>query len=477
MSILDNLISLISPSAALRREQSRKAIEMLRGYDAARRSSRNANWLAGSGDANTEIAVALVTLRDRARDLNRNNAYAAKAVSVITDNVVGIGIRASSKSKTLSALWGKWAETTACDAQGMSDFYAIQSQVMRAVAVSGEAIVLKRIISGKLALLVLESDYLDTDKDLFTSNGNRIIQGVEVNEYGRPVAYWLYNAHPGSNNVPSRLLVSERHDAADVLHIFVKDRPGQVRGVPLGAQAFMNLRDYDDYEDAELMRKKIAACFSVFITDSGELQSIGGSPEYDEIPSRVAPGIIERLPMGKSVEFASPPPAEGFSEYSRAVLTKISAAFGVTYEQLTNDLSKVNFSSGRMGLNEFMLMVYRYQWQLIVPQLCVPVWKWFVDFNVQFGGVRASEANMHATWTPPRRLMIDPAKEIAATENAIRSGLTTLSEALRELGYNPEEIFNELQSDQAKIDSLGLVLTSDARYFRQGGAQPQSQTA
>lgn len=479
MSLLDRVISYISPSLAFRREQARAATNVLqlqRGFDAARRSSRTSNWLAGGGDANTEIAVSLETLRNRARDINRNNAYAARAVNVIVDNVVGIGIQASIKSKRLASVWKDWAETTECDASGKSDFYAIQSAVMRTVAISGEALVLRRIVNGRLRLQVLEPDYLDSTQDHFfnTSAGIQTVQGVELDGYGKPVAYWLYNEHPGAWNRATKLLKSERHAASEVLHIFLKERPGQVRGVPFGVQAFMNLRDYDEYQDAELMRKKIAACFSVFITDAGEMQSLtSAGAEYDDIPSRVSPGMIERLPMGKSVEFASPPPADGFAEYSRAMLTKIAAAFGVTYEQLTSDLSQVNFSSGRMGLNEFLLQVYKYQWQLIVPQLCTPVWRWFVDFQRDLAGLKVAESGNFVTWTPPKRLMIDPSKETQATENAIRAGLTSLSEALREQGYNPDDVFNELKSDQDKLDSLGLTVTSDPRFFRQGGAQPQ----
>jgi capsid protein len=94
-SVWERMISFISPSTAFRRMQSRYAIETFAGersYFGAAKGRRTANWLAPSSSAVTEIQSALTFLRNRSRDLTRNNAYAKKAVTEIANNIVGTGI-------------------------------------------------------------------------------------------------------------------------------------------------------------------------------------------------------------------------------------------------------------------------------------------------------------------------------------------------------------------------------------------------
>ena len=59
--------------------------------------------------------------------------------------------------------------------------------------------------------------------------------------------------------------ISKPIPAESVLHVYKKDRPGQVRGVTWLAPVILKLRDLDEYEDAELVRKKIEACFAAFV--------------------------------------------------------------------------------------------------------------------------------------------------------------------------------------------------------------------
>jgi lambda family phage portal protein len=303
---------------------------------------------------------------------------------------------------------------------------------------------------------VLEPDFLDSTRDGPTASGGYILQGVEFDALGRRRGYWLYREHPGSRTVRA-VSGSTFVPEEDIAHIYRVDRPGQSRGVPWGAAAIVKLRDLADYEDAQLLRQKLAACFTAFVT-TPEISASGAS----EISERLEPGAIEVLPPGKSVEFASPPGAEGYGEYTANVLRAIAAAFGVTYEALTGNLSSVNFSSGRMGWIEFHRNVEAWQWQMLVPQLCDKVWGWFNAASGLVGGPTAA-----ATWTPPRREMIDPAKELNAMVTSSRSGLVSISENIRRLGYDPETVLTELANDFKLLDKLDLKLDIDPRKDKQ----------
>ena len=78
----DHAIATVAPRMAARRVMARQAFETLtRGYDGAARGRRTEGWRAPGSSADTEIGMAGALLRDRMRDLVRNNPHAAKALA------------------------------------------------------------------------------------------------------------------------------------------------------------------------------------------------------------------------------------------------------------------------------------------------------------------------------------------------------------------------------------------------------------
>ena len=469
MSIFDKIIEAVSPEYAFKRERFRTALEVIRQYDAASRGRRTKGWRAWDGGQNNEIAQALPALRARSRDLVKNNPFAKRAIQIISSNTVGSGIRPAPEienkpaiERRLKEYWRQWSETTECDYEGQNTFYGLQEMCMRSIAEAGEVLIRRRRTPKNeipFQLQVLEPEFIDSSKNYQPlSGGFYIMYGVEFNAAGKRVAYHLYDRHPKeffeaqSNRVP----------AEDILHIYNVERPGQVRGVPFGVSAMLRLKDFDDYEAAQLVRQKIAACFSVFVQDTGADALVNGAGKEDtERLGKVEPGIIEYLPPGKSVQFATPPPAEGYGEYSTKILQAIAAGYGVTYEALTGDLSNVNFSSARMGWLEFQRLVERYQKNMLIPMMCDPVWNWFME-AAQLRGIVTRPYT--ARWTPPRREMIDPAKEVKGMSEAVRNGFQSWSETVRQLGHDPEDVMEELVSDLKSFDENGFMLACDPRY-------------
>lgn len=487
MSFIDKFIGVFSPKAEFERAKFRTAAKILnehfgeRKYDGASRGRRTANWQASGTSANTEISGALGTLRARSRDLVRNNTYARQAVyRLIPNNVVGTGIRPAPfldkrSEKRIKKAWRDWAEKTTCDFDGQSTFYGLQRLVMRSVAESGEAIVRKRRIAADLPiqLQVCEGDHLDTMKTYDRIEGGGYIeQGIEFDRNGRKVAYWIYDVHPGENSIRSEL-VSRRIPASEVLHIFYKERPGQNRGVPWLVASMMKAKDIDEFEQAEIVRQKIAACFAAFVTDTGGDGLNGMSKQEVEQAERIEPGMIEYLPAGKQVHFANPNAKEGYEEFMRQSTRAVASGIGVTYEGMTGDLSNVNFSSGRMGWLEFQRTVNDWQ-DMIVNQLCEGVWAWFNEGLLMTGRIREE---IDADWTKPRREMIDPVKETKAEVAKVKAGMKSWSEMVREQGGDPDDVLEELSADMKKIEAAGLVLDVDGRnsYTQMGEGEKTSE--
>lgn len=465
MNILDKTISFISPKAGLKRAQHRAAMNLIRrGYEGARRDRRTEGWRVAADEDQANLSE-LSLLKARSRDLFRNNPYAFRAHNAVAHNTTGTGILPAINDDRVKRIWKEWAEDTRCDFDGHFDFYGLQNLAMKTMSVHGECLVLRIRTRGTnrvpLELKVISTRYLDASRDVDeTPSGGYISGGIEYGADGKRKGYWIHKKDPQL----SHFLDSQFWKVDDVIHLFQIDEPGQNRGVPFGTPSLMALRDFDDYADAQLMRQKIAACFSVFVTKS-DADGFGDIAAEEERLEKVEPGIIEHLEPGKQVTFAAPPPAEGYGEYSRNILTGTASGFGITYEAMTGDLSNVNFSSGRLGWLEMHRMVESWQWFIIIPKLCKRVWEWFTDAAVLAGRLPASAA-VPVEWTAPRRQMIDPVKETRGLVEQVRAGFISWQEAVRQMGYTPEEILEEMKQSAMMFDDAGLKPTSDPRYGR-----------
>lgn len=467
MNWIDKTIGYINPKAGAERARYRLAQKLIseqeRKYNAAASGRRTDSWTASGSSQNAENELALERLRNRSRDLSRNNPYARRAVKAIATNTIGAGIRPkvveefASMAERFNKMWNDWGETTECDYDGVHNYYGLQRLAMRTIAESGEALVLRRN-SGKygLQLQVVEGDFIDHSRNQTLANGGYIIQGVEFNQKGKRVAYWMFDQHPGDTY---RIMPTSHRVSSDTLtHIYFVERPGQARGIPFGTSSMMRMYDFDEYEDAQLIRQKVAACFAAFVQNPD-----GGMPSKGEEIERaghIEPGIIEYLKPGQTVTFGSPPAAEGYDIYSRTMLRSIASGYDVTYEVMTGDLSNVNFSSGRMGWIEFHRSVQEWQDQMMIPMFCGPTMDWLLKVALIGGHLNSP---IRVSWTPPRREMIDPTKEINAMMEAVRNGFKSWPEAVREMGYDPEEILSEIQSTNKKWDSMGIMLDCDGR--------------
>lgn len=492
MSILEKIIASVSPEAGLRRAVAKAKLNLLSGsvrsYDAAKTGSRTDGWTSVSGSsANSEIAPQLPRIRERSRDLVRNNPYAAKAVNVLVNNIVGAGIVPEAKSGTdrqqsaTEDAWNDWAEVA--DADGMLDFYGIQALVMRTVVESGECLVRFRArrLSDGLAvpfqLQVLEPEFIDTGRQ-GTSSSGYTIDGIEFDNLGRRTAYWLFNRHPGDNRAMMVTgITSSRVPAEDVLHIFDKIRPGQDRGVPWFAPTILRMWDLATYDEAELMRKRVEACIAAFVEQEagGDIRPLGkiangtntdgtsGTTRRESFE----PGMIEYMRPGESVEFNNPQGTGGYAEYMGVQLHAIAAGIGVTYEQMTGDLSGVNYSSYRAGHLEIRSSMERHRWQMMINQFCAPVWRRFMTVGFAAGVLR--QPNVRAEWVAPPWPSIDPEKDANAALLEMRVGGITLRDYLTSKGKDFNDWLAETIATNKALDDAGIVLDSDPRNRARNG--------
>ena len=453
-NLFDKAIEFVAPKIAKRRLQQRVLIEHIentmgvRKYDGAARGRNTSDWQSNSASSNVEVQRDIITLRDRSRELARNNPYIKNWLRVMPNNIVGTGIMPnpivigrSGSAKKVKDIWKLWAENIKCDYDQRMNFYGLQHLVLRAVAESGECLIIRRRATSNydvpVRLQVLEGDFINNGIFTMTNDyGGVTWYGVAFNKQGERVGYHLWDRHPGEFASKSIFV-----DAKDVIHVYNVERPGQIRGVPESHAVMVGVKDLGDYEYAERQRAKVASCMVGAITQDETVGNDDLASSFDTME----PATFHRLKKGESVTFNSVPTSSGYPEYVKNNLRGIAAGVGATYEAVTGDLSNVNFSSGRMGWLEFQRNIQHWQDNVMIPA-CNTIWDWFME-AAQVAALLPINSKVKASWTPPRREMIDPVKETKALTDAVRSGFKTWHQAIREVGDNPEEVFEEMKME------------------------------
>jgi len=457
-NLIDRAILAVSPVRAARRLAARAKAQTLMNYDAASRGRRTYGWKAPGTDADTAAGRSRTRLRNLSRDMIRNRSLAARGQAVVTGNVVGTGIMPSVRAETPEAAQEAMEVirdhllTPALDAYGVEALPGLQRQVMNAVFSDGEVLMRRRMrdlryepdLRLPFQVQVMEADYLD---ESITSYGqNEVVEGIEYGPTGRAVAYHLYDMHPGDGlHLKGKRFTSTRVPAQQILHIRRIDRPGQMRGVPWLAPVMMTIGELSDYQESQILKQKIGSLLAFFVEAGDEGQIHNGS-KLEE----VAPGAIVGLSPGQKVTPSAPPKVDEYPEFMREGVRVIATGLGLTYESF-GDLTGVNFSSGRMGRMEMDRFIQVWQQQLIIGQMCSGIARWTLE------SWRLVQMSQHLPpppkgldWTPPRRPLIDPSKEIGAAIDEIDAGLTSRQRKQREMGYDPDVIARERAEDAAR---------------------------
>lgn len=464
-------------------------------YDGATFGRRAAGWRRTQRDANGELTPAVMAaLRGIARDLVRNNPFAARGVATIANNMVGTGItfqvyRDGKIDDALNKKARAHFDTKACDSGGRHDLYGLQLQAARTIVESGAVVMRRRWRRSSdglplpVQLQVLEPDYIDPSKHGPLASapgvtGGFVVNGIQFSPIGAREGYWLYSGHPGAGRTSS--LGSTLIPAADVAHVFRADRPEMEHGATWLAPIVLRMKDFADFEDATLTRQKLANAFVGVVTgedDGGAIPGIqtedGEAVDDREPLDYIEPGTFQYARPGEEVTFSNPPATEGYADYTKVSLRAVAAGLGTPYEALTGDLSNVNFSSGRMGWLEYQRSLATWQWTMFIPQFCGAVGQWMVDALAMTG---EDVTGVTVRWTPPGREMINPSDEVKASRDAIRAGGKTLSQWARERGEDPDTFLAEAKADFEKLDELGLIFDSDPRRVTAVG-NPAEQTA
>ncbi len=464
--LLDRLVGYFSPTQGLRRLAARE--QLSRAYEGASRLDGWRPKRAGASAVADHQADAR-EIRHRARALHQNVPYITNAVNAVVAARVGTGIVPVWADEAIARHWSLWVRHA--DFDGLLNFYGLQAKASRTCDLDGSVLIRKHVRKlgaiVPLQLQLLEIDFLDQLRNEVMASGNEIISGIEFNRRGQRVAYWLFERHPGDAGLwnRGRSGISMRVPADEIIHLFNPSRPGQQDGISRLAAVIPRVRDLQTYMDAELQRKQLETRLGVLAVQEdlaggttpslpGELNAAGGSGVQDL--GELAGGGIVALPPGMSNPvFVEPKAVPGYVEYVKQGWKEVAAGYGCPYELMTGDMTEVNFSSSRVRTNQFRREIEMEQWGWFVPMLCGPIADWWLSALSLVAQVPAQKAAID--WTTPKWASPNPVQDVASDLSAIKGGLQSISEVIRQRGYDPELVFTELEKDFKRLDSMGIL--------------------
>ena len=458
-------------------------------------------WTPQHLSAKSDIDNNLRTLRNRAHDLAINSAIGSAAINTMVTGVIGAGLklfpRINAADLGLTAqearAWRRkvklefelWAQ--GCDFLRRNNFYELQSIAFQASLTDGDSFcILKRRMPARnqpysLRLQLVEAGRISnpfSGGDLVETvwlNGNRVVNGIEVDAHGRLTAIHVSNRLWNEFDMTGTELKWQRVRAygeesglRNVLMIAKDTRPDQFRGVPLLAPVVEALKQVSRYADAELTSSIIKSFFSVFFIKPAKVYGMNGMEEApeDEVnlnEYKLGAGTLNDLPPGVDVKaLDSAKNQSTFDSFTSHFLKQIGAAIGLPFEVLMKNFQS-SYSASRAALlqaeNE-----YRQRRQAFIIDFCQPIYEQFLAEAIALGRINApgfftdpikKQLWSRAEWLNQAEKSIDAVKDVNAARIRLELGLTTYSEEVARLSGNDfEDVVETLRQERELIGGI-----------------------
>ncbi len=452
-----------------------------RYYDAAKTGRLTASWTTQPLTANQITKASLIPLVGRSRDLYANNDYSRRFIDLLISNVVGPkGIALQSSATNPGGLpdtlanhavedaWKLWGSRRNCDVTQSLGWTSAQSMFIRTVAVDGECF-LRMVRNGDgMRLQFIDSMLVDPGlSDDNRATGNTITQGIEFDSWGAPVAYYVMSTLGGDDSYTYNGRPYTRIPADRMIHGFMPERIGQKRGIPWMATAMTKLRNLGAYEEAAVIAARVGASKMGFFSSEDGAGFQGETMADGSQVTDAEPGTFHQLQEGVTFESYDPTyPTGEFAPFSKAMLRGVASGLGISYNTLASDLEGVNFSSLRAGVLEDREAFKSLQ-GFVIESLCQPVYDEFLYTSLLTGRIKVGEGSIPLTrmdkfaqphWLARRWSWVDPSKDIVMAKEAIRLGLRSRSAIIRELGADPEEVWQEIANERELMQTIGVPI-------------------
>jgi lambda family phage portal protein len=463
-----------------------------RAYQAGQSSRLTADWPATPISIDQDLRIWNRIVRERARDLSKNNDYAKHFIRLNQINVVGPDgftlqmdagernakgewVRDDDANNRIEDAWAEWSRKKYCTVNGRLSLRGLEHLLIASCARDGEGMIrLVRDRSSKFGLTLqgIAAEALDELHNRELPSGNIIKMGVELDIWKRPVRYWLRRYKP-ELELYGGLQYSYDYlsfNADEIIHGFDMEYENQTRGVSWMVQSMFRLKQLTSYEEAALVNARTAAAKMGFLEsatgEGGEYQGQGETPDGDII-SQVEPGVLEQLPVGMTFAPWDPKyPDAQHDMFVNSILRGVASGCGISFNTFANNLREVNYSSIRAGL-----LVERDAWMMkqawMRETFLEPVFEAWLEMAILTGAVRLKDGMQNfQKYNRPKFIgrrwpWVDPIKDIEAQILALQAGLDDPYTAAARDGKDLEEVYKRLADAKKLATSLGLTLKLD----------------
>lgn len=472
MSWLDSLISFFSPQAGAKRMAWRQACEELRNYDAGNFDRINSHWRVTNDSAEVTDRYSREWVRARSRDLERNSDIMNSILGAYKRNVIGSGFQIQAKTEKpelnndLEKLWKKWCKARNCDVTGQQSLNQMLRMAVVRKKVDGGILFIKRYTKDGMipfSLQTVEVDELDSTQVSPHGINNRVVGGIEYNEYNRPAGFWIKQY-----TIDGFTLGETRYvKADDVIFYYTKKRPSQIREMSDMAPTVTRVRDVNEFMNAVAVKQRVEACLSVFIKKQlpvsgiGRAGNAGLSDGFSYEGKTLTPGMIRELNAGDDIEVVNPTgQAADATSFVKLQQRLVGAGQGLSYEATSRDMSETNYASARQGAIEDE-MTFQEEKEMIISILD-EIYETFVISCWSMGLIKAADFwnnkdnYLAHEWIQPPKKWIDPQKESSSLKTAMNSGVKTYKQICAENGTDWRTQLDDIAEVKEYAESVGL---------------------
>jgi len=490
-------------------------------------------WAPSIQSADSEILPAKSMSEARARDTLRNDAFVANSANMHRDHIVGSIFLLNSKPST-KILWGRedsvweeefqeeveekftlWAESPECwaDATRRNTFSELVRLAVGIHFMGGECLASVEWLRDEVdrpfstSVLMLDLERMDTPPDQMHDLAVR--GGVRRNRRGRPLGYYIRQAHPTDFRDPDAhqwkfVRAAKPWGRKQMLHIYEQVRPDQTRGISMlttllkeayqgktmRAMALQNMIVNSSYAatiesdlptdavftllgggnvgDSDAMTGAIESYMTSYLSTVAEYV---GKSKYQALDGVKIPHLppgskLNVMPVGKGGLLGT--------EFEQSVNRYLAAGVGLTYEQYSRDYSKTNYSSIKAGLAETQLYMNSKK-KIIADRFATDIFRLWFEEAVNKNQIEAlkrarvpnyydplmSEAYTACEWIGASRGQVDELKETQAAIARINAGLTTREIEIARFGRDYRKVFRQIAREKKMAEDLGIDFTDN----------------
>lgn len=490
-------------------------------FDGADRYDKTiALWSPALRSADMDILPNKDIANSRSRDLVRNDAFYQGGASLHKDNIVGSMFRLNAKPEAkVLGLDDKWAtefqeeveakwtlasesENNWVDASRYNTFTSLVRLGVGVYLMGGEILASVEWIREtarpfSTAIQMIELERLSNP--LGETDSPKLRGGIARNQYGAPQGYWIRMAHPSDYANPDRYFhkfVKARKPwgRLQMIHIIEQQRVDQSRGISEMVASLKEGKTARKFRDIVLQNAIVNATYAASIESElppdAAYQAIGGG-NITEAITNYAGGYLSAVSEyvgdnkgfyldGVKVPHLFPgtklnlrPAGSGGdlgSDFENSLLRYVAANLGVSFEQISRDYSKTNYSSIRAAMTETWKFMQARK-KMVADRFASIIYRLWLEEMINRGEITAlprnaidlyytglgAEAFSSCDWIGASRGQIDELKETQAATLRLKYNLSTYEDEHARLGKDWRKQFAQIKREQDLMEELDIA--------------------